>query len=449
MDFTNIPRALIYRDKKNLDDFIEANELNSALIKNMAEIEELLYSDFEEYALICMNAAYYICTIFMLEKHPVWRLSKIDSYIGKLNLHPVAEYKNIIFSIVYLMLNHYNKNWQDNNGDLLEKIYVCIYPEEKNARAHIRVYLEGSKKDILQTLETNLPPDFVLPDDEFSPRIIDKETVHDALATEGFSWVKLVNHFEERSVRDIVKAFGNTEEEKHNVVDLLRQASHGFYTAGYNDYPEKVDKMLDYIDEEIFRQFTPNDAREITEEDKAKLIIPIDLEPYEARIKELENENERLRRQLAQQPVVVDDNEKEELRAELKRANQQLNDLKEESGQWFTGNYEKLSADEIMTLRERVVFFSTVLSLELNKKYTILSNLATFISELCNDQNNVVPFISKMKRPGEAAANAKAARKVANLMKLIIPEDSRNNKHLKINQLIDSMLLNFPENEDD
>ena len=295
MDYTKVPRALIYRDKKNLDDFIEANELNAALIKNMADIEDLLNSDFEQYALTCMNVAYYICTIFMLEKHPVWRLSTIDSYICRLNLHPVEEYKKIIFSIVYLMLKHYNKNWQDNNRDLLEKIYVCIYPEFKNVRVRLQVSIEGSPKDIMETLNTKLPANFVLPDDEFAPRIIDKEAVHDALATEGFSWVKFVNYFEERSVRDIVKTFGRTEEEKHNVVGMLRQASHGFYTAGFNDYPEKVDKMLDDIDKELSCKYTL-EATQATSETEVveKKKHDVDLTPYKARIKELEEENERL-----------------------------------------------------------------------------------------------------------------------------------------------------------
>ena len=82
------------------------------------------------------------------------------------------------------------------------------------------------------------------------------------------------------------------------MVEILRQASHSFYTAGYNDYPEKVEKMLHKIDKEIFLEFNPNEEREITEEDKAELIIPIDPEPYEARIKELEEENKRLSKEI-------------------------------------------------------------------------------------------------------------------------------------------------------
>ena len=132
----------------------------------------------------------------------------------------------------------------------------------------------------------------------------------------------------------------------------------------------------------------------------------------------------------------------------LKTANAQLSEKVAILDEWYNGPYDNLSREEELVLRERVVFFATVLSLDLEKKYTVLSNLATFISELCNDQKSVGPFLSRMKKPEEAAANAKAATRVAGLMKVIIPEEYRNDKHLKINQLVDSMLLNYPEKEE-
>lgn len=220
MDYTIIPRTLIYRDKKNLDDFIEANELNAALVKNMADIDILLNCDFEQHALICMNAAYYICTIIMLEKHPVWRLSKLESYIDKLNLHPVAEYKDIIFSIVYLMLNHYNKKWLDSNRDLLDKIYVYIYPDFKNVRVRIQVSMEGCPRDIMQTLNTKLPNNFVLPDDEFAPRIIDCETVSE-VKKQPFRWDIITDNFSEDKIRTIMNALAKTPEEERWVLKIL------------------------------------------------------------------------------------------------------------------------------------------------------------------------------------------------------------------------------------
>jgi len=158
-----------------------------------------------------------------------------------------------------------------------------------------------------------------------------------------------------------------------------------------------------------------------------------------------------LKKQLAQQKEQLAESEKtiRKLQEELEQARVENADSKDPQEGWYTGEYEELSKDVEITLRERVVFFTTVLSLELEKKYTVFANLATFISELCNDQKNIAPFISRMKKPEEAAANAKAANKIAGLMKLIIPKNYRNDMHLKINQLIDSMKRNFPESEEE
>lgn len=157
---------------------------------------------------------------------------------------------------------------------------------------------------------------------------------------------------------------------------------------------------------------------------------------FEAHIKELEEENQQLKGEKAAWEA-----EKSELTKK--------SELPVSSQEWYTGDYDELSADEIFTLRERLVFFATVLSLEHNKKYTVAINLETFIKELCNDQKGIGILFSRMKKPDEMAANGKAAKKVADLMKLIIPKEYRNNQQLRINQLIESMLLNYPESDED
>lgn len=142
----------------------------------------------------------------------------------------------------------------------------------------------------------------------------------------------------------------------------------------------------------------------------------------------------------------------EELEAEvelLRNGGDEAKKKTDTQDEWYTGDYKNLPEDVNMVLRERVVFFATVLSLDLDKKYTVLSNLAKFICKICNDQHNVGPFLSRMKKPEEAEANAKAAKKVAGLMKGILPKEYQNNNYLKINQLVESMLLNFPGKEEE
>jgi hypothetical protein len=137
-----------------------------------------------------------------------------------------------------------------------------------------------------------------------------------------------------------------------------------------------------------------------------------------------------------------------ELKAEIENLRNQLDQKQSTQADWYEGEFESLPAETEFVLRERVVFFATVLSLDFNKKYTVLANLAAFIEALCNDQHSVAPFITKMKRDSEAAANAKAAKKVAGLLKAIIPDEYKQDEKLTINKIIESMKANFPEKEE-
>jgi len=42
MDYTKIPRGLIFRDRNSLDEFTDGNPLNAVIIDNMEDIDELL-----------------------------------------------------------------------------------------------------------------------------------------------------------------------------------------------------------------------------------------------------------------------------------------------------------------------------------------------------------------------------------------------------------------------
>jgi len=250
MNLMKLPSSLVYKRREDLEEFTN-NDLNVAFIKNMEDIDVLLNSDFEANALKCMNAAYYICTIIMVEKHPVWRLSQYDSYLLNLNLHPVVIHKEIVLSLVYLMLKHYNKEWQKANSDLLEKLFVMIHPEEKNVRLHVQVYLEGGPKDILGTLGTHLPP-ILLPDDEFVPRVIDETVVQEVL-TEDINWMQTTNNFNDERLRKIVESVGKTPEEKKCVIKILIEAAQYNYNES-NWYKTKKIEFLQNMIENLEKE---------------------------------------------------------------------------------------------------------------------------------------------------------------------------------------------------
>ena len=71
MENIKVPRPLIYRERRSLEEFIEHSPLNETLVDNMLNVY-FLRSNFNERALNCMNMAYYICTLMIREHHPEW-----------------------------------------------------------------------------------------------------------------------------------------------------------------------------------------------------------------------------------------------------------------------------------------------------------------------------------------------------------------------------------------
>jgi len=371
MDYTTVPRSLIYRDRRSLEEFgvYGDHAMNKEIAKVLRTFPIINGRYAETKALTCMNNAYYICTMALLERDPVWRISDYEM-ISNDNNHLTLEMGYVTITLVYL--------------------YLCCLPDGKGT--HLIDFLDELRKVVrtygyFEHIVENIAEDAELPANEFAPRFIDKETVHDALAVDGFNWVRFTNYLKERNVRDIVKAFGSTEEEKHNVVDMLRQASHGFYLASYNDYPEKVDKMLDTIDKEIFLEFNPNEEREITEEDKAELIIPIDPEPYEARIKELEmevesltSENKELKKQQPTERPAEDD---------IESLKQQISELKM----------------EIADMEKRE-------GLDAPKAALLVRIACTKLGGMPNNRENAWPLISNLWGTAEASARKRLRERV-------------------------------------
>jgi hypothetical protein len=72
MDYTKIPRSLIYEDLNDLKYFeVKTPETINAELFFILKKELLRYTtEAKKYALECFNNAYYICTLVLLEEYP-------------------------------------------------------------------------------------------------------------------------------------------------------------------------------------------------------------------------------------------------------------------------------------------------------------------------------------------------------------------------------------------
>ena len=455
MDYSTLPPALIYQ-KKTLDKISGLHELNSIVLHNMLDIETLHNVDFEKFALPCFNNAYYICTMMRMEKNAEYRLNEYKKIaLNGNNQNTLAQC--VTLSLVAILTEHCLQPWREKLLGIsnrlkhyatslwLERKNEILFPLSSHGDEPIynteMVHLIGMPKAMSRGIDENI----VLPDELFAPRPIDEKAFRDvARGKNHFEWVYWTNYYDEDIVRELVEGLGTTQQDKAMLIRSLWETSISYYE---NDYPEEyIEPLLKLLAEEFCPdclQITNLYPDESTGTTTSETPLPPPQVPTTASLVQ-DGEQQSI---IEQQATRI-----KELEAEVEYIRSEFDEAKKKIGtqdEWYTGEYKNLPEDVNMVLRERVVFFATVLSLDLDKKYTVLSNLAKFICKICNDQHNVGPFLSRMKKAEEAEANAKAAKKVAGLMKGILPEEYQNNNYLKINQLVDSMLLNFPGKEEE
>ena len=254
MDYTKVPRELIYRERRSLEEFgaYEENNITRPFLDELLKFGSDRYPNIEENALWCMNNAFYICTMILLEKDPRPRIYQYKNIATPENINDrfiSDKYWSVVLSMVFLLLERIGGKLTRYQDEARHRLLTLIAKDVNSVCTTMFNSLSKRIKD-----DTAIPK--VIPCSMFAPRIIDKEAVSDALLEKKFNWPKFTNYWEERSLRDIVMTLGNTEEEKNNVINVLLETANGFYyTKGYNPNIEEVKKKLNCIGEEIRSHF--------------------------------------------------------------------------------------------------------------------------------------------------------------------------------------------------
>ena len=95
MDYTKVPRELIYKDRNDLKEFgVQIQEsMNYLLFMRLKQQALMGASGAREIALRCYNNAYYVCTLILLEANDFPEL-RISDYVNKI-LEIEKDNKNI------------------------------------------------------------------------------------------------------------------------------------------------------------------------------------------------------------------------------------------------------------------------------------------------------------------------------------------------------------------
>lgn len=285
MDYTKVPRELICRTRNSLEEFTTNNEMNECLVDNMLDIYYLHSSNFKERVTACFNAAYYICTLILVDEHPEWSLPKYYE-IALCNQQNNKVGQAISLSLVRIYLFHFGSDWHDKHKKLIEKLdgFLSSHWIQQGV-PHLDDY---SYQDAFINLNSFSVATAPFTTSEFSLRVIDREAIEE-LKHSNFTWTHITNYYKYKIMQDIVFHVGKSEDEMNLLVDSIRQDAEDFYSKNSPSY-ESVYNRLGEIEEDVYRHFNYEENAAIFVAEMEDLKYQGDVRPLKARIAELEKE---------------------------------------------------------------------------------------------------------------------------------------------------------------
>lgn len=256
MDYLELPRELIYKERRSLEDFAEENEDLELIIDKMISNYYFSSADGKIRVLRCFNTAYYLCTLILLcDKHADWNFAKYCD-IAYCNDNKNNVYQAFTLSLVYIFLTH--TYYEVPCKKLIEKLNDFL-----SSRAHFLqigdpFLNDYFYSDVCNDLQKNLPEDWLF-SEEFKPRKIDNVIYHD-VDKHNSAWYKLTEYYRRKVVIKIVQSLGKDAGEKKILVDLIRRDAERFYGSDSVVYTDQVKPLLDEIERSICGDISEDDS---------------------------------------------------------------------------------------------------------------------------------------------------------------------------------------------
>lgn len=165
MDYINLPRQLIYKQRNNLKDFgVQIpGTMNNLLFSNLKELFKAT-DRVKELMLRCFNNAYYICTLIPFLDFPELQVDEYEKILIKNENYAAEEICAISMAMVCKLLPACDARWRPENSDLIEKIVYRF--------THYRWWGSGSANEFKTIAENNNTDGLIIPQKEFDPRDI-------------------------------------------------------------------------------------------------------------------------------------------------------------------------------------------------------------------------------------------------------------------------------------
>lgn len=266
MDYTSLPKELIYKERTNLEDFgvDDKPSLNNFIYEHLFNAYYREH-DFEGLALRIFNCSYYICTMALAEKRPEIRFG---AYLFEASSsYYSVSYKNIVLAIV--LLQFWARRW-DMPGHRISR-FAKLIENELREKDYDNIF-KGFFYSITQKMQAAGIYE-IKSEDDFVPREINMRVLRDC----DYGWYEVFDKDEER-VWGFISEIGKNEEEQKTIVAFLRDE---LYSVFDNELEKKY--FFEGLESKIRKRFHG-------EEDRAREEAEFDAYIEQETLKELQAE---------------------------------------------------------------------------------------------------------------------------------------------------------------
>ena len=432
MDYTNVPRELIYKEKTSLKDFGVSNEMTlehkfyEGLLKRPSIIGCLKK---RETILRIFNNAHYLCTLILMDEDP--RLT-IDSYreIAK-NTERTIDWVNhfapMTMALVYLQLKLCRQECACGVRIFDEFLSDDIYEHYRDWDT--KGAAEG-KADFYELAGNGEQHYFKLPSDSpsFPPRTITIKSIGEAFDNVNYtrSFRHFTHDYDMERIAEIFQHLGRTKEEKEALRDMMKWDIENFCDEGRKyRFLAQLDGM-DFSSEE-------HAVEKGMEARYSRALLEISIQ--EKKVHQLNKEISQLKLKAQNAEDMLPSSEyHENLRSELSNAKEDLESLQKTL---------ELFDEQELSSNEFVILFSNLFGTELSPDSINQSAFAKFLQELSGKPGISQSTISRLKdKEISKKYTTKMKKDAAHLVKLLmeIPRNVANKRAEVLYKLIEDIV---------
>lgn len=427
MDYIEIPRSLIYKDRTDLKDFgvQDINSVNQQLFSNLKKL--FMATDrAKDLILRCFNNAYYICTLIPFDDFPDMQVAEYEKLLMKGDPYDIEEICAVSMAMVCKLLPAYDARWRSENNDLINSIQYRF--------THYQWMNSGARKSFEFMEEKHNTIGLFLPPNVFSPRdILDAiENVSVNVLAIGVKYVckqlALLDDSHKRmygadlaiarlndDLREIYEDWGYDPKTKTFDPEMDNPIGDAIQDLQLFDKETKLkEEAVKYLVDHYPTQKDDSDNQSIwaKEEQALHKEVPIlvasqtadianllkrneDLEKLNA---ELEKENKELREQLVTSSPITNE-EFENLKADWEHDKivKEAAEKRLERYESILGTEDELSKEKKFSIAERIIFCSALLGCSLSEDDIIQQQMAKMIRRFSGDTwQSIRTNISKM-----------------------------------------------------